>query len=139
MSSIAVVMVGGPSTSNFRALGSVPAPLFPIAGRALLHHPIAAAAALPGITAVFVLGFYEEREFALYLSTKSSEVGVPVRYLCESRGHGSAGGLHQFRAALLEEKPQHIFILNCDVCCSFPLAGACCGGVWRVRRCACFA
>jgi hypothetical protein len=123
MSSIAVVMVGGPSTSNFRALGSVPAPLFPIAGRALLHHPITAAAAVPGITAVFVLGFYEEREFALYLSSMSAEIGVPVRYLCESRGHGSAGGLHQFRAALMEENPAAIFLLNCDVCCAFPLAG----------------
>ena len=125
MSSIAVIMVGGPTTSNFRALGSVPAPLFPIAGRALLHHPITAAAAVPGITAVFVLGFYEEREFAPYLATMSAEVGVPVRYLCESRGHGSAGGLHQFRDTLLQENPGNIFLLNCDVCCAFPLVGAC--------------
>jgi hypothetical protein len=136
MSSIAVVMVGGPSTSNFRALGSVPAPLFPIAGRALLHHPITAAAAVPGITAVFVLGFYEEREFALYLSSMSAEIGVPVRYLCESRGHGSAGGLHQFRAALMEEKPAAIFLLNCDVCCAFPLAGTLARVARRAAACA---
>ena len=125
MSSIAVIMVGGPTTSNFRALGSVPAPLFPIAGRALLHHPITAAAAVPGITAVYVLGFYEEREFAPYLATMSAEVGVPVRYLCESRGHGSAGGLHQFRDTLLQENPGSVFLVNCDVCCAFPLVGAC--------------
>ena len=124
MSSIAVIMVGGPTTSNFRALGSVPAPLFPIAGRALLHHPITAAAAVPGITAVYVLGFYEERDFAPYLATMSAEVGVPVRYLCESRGHGSAGGLHQFRDTLLQEDPGSMFLLNCDVCCAFPLVGA---------------
>jgi hypothetical protein len=125
MSSIAVIMVGGPTTSNFRALGSVPAPLFPIAGRALLHHPITAAAAVPGITAVYVLGFYEERDFAPYLATMSAEVGVPVRYLCESRGHGSAGGLHQFRDTLLQENPGSMFLLNCDVCCAFPLVGTC--------------
>jgi mannose-1-phosphate guanylyltransferase len=125
MSSIAVIMVGGPTTSNFRALGSVPAPLFPIAGRALLHHPITAAAAVPGISAVYVLGFYEEREFAPYLATMSAEVGIPVRYLCESRGHGSAGGLHQFRDTLLQENPGSMFLVNCDVCCAFPLVGAC--------------
>ena len=128
-SSVAVIMVGGPTTSNFRALGSVPAPLFPIAGRALLHHPISAAAAVPGITAVYVLGFYEERDFAPYLATMSAEVGIPVRYLCESRGHGSAGGLHQFRDTLLQENPGNIFLLNCDVCCAFPLVGT-----WRAPQ-----
>ena len=135
MSSIAVIMVGGPTTSNFRALGSVPAPLFPIAGRALLHHPITAAAAVPGITAVYVLGFYEERDFAPYLATMSAEVGVPVRYLCESRGHGSAGGLHQFRDTLLQENPGSVFLLNCDVCCAFPLVGTCLAAR-RARVCA---
>lgn len=123
-STVAVIMVGGPSTSNFRALGSVPAPLFPIAGRSLIDHPIRAAAALPGLKAVYVVGFYEERDFSLYLSGLSAAVSMPIRYLQESRGHGSAGGLHEFRATLMEEKPEAVFVLYCDVCCSFPLGGA---------------
>ncbi len=121
--SVAVVMVGGPSTSNFRALGSVPAPLFPIAGRPLLDHPIRAAAAVPGLTAVFVVGFYEERDFSQYLSSLSAEIGRPVRYMREARGHGSAGGLHQFRSVILEDNPASVFVLYCDVCCTWPLNG----------------
>lgn len=122
--SVAVVMVGGPSTSNFRALGSVPAPLFPLAGRPLLDHPLRAAAAVPGLTCLFVVGFYDERDFSVYLSSLSVELGLPVRYLREARGHGSAGGLHQFQSVILEDKPQNVFVLYCDVCCTWPLAGA---------------
>jgi hypothetical protein len=121
---ITIIQVGGESTSNFRALGSTPAPLFPLAAHSLLHHPVAAAAALPGMRAVFVLGFYPEPAFAAFCAAASAEHGVPVRYLCETRGLGSAGGMHQFRDQLLAEKPAHLFLLNADVCCAFPLAGA---------------
>jgi mannose-1-phosphate guanylyltransferase len=122
--SVAVVNVGGPSTSNFRALGHIPSPLFQIGGRPLLDHPLRAAAGVPGLCAIYVVGFYDEREFGQYLSSLSAEFGLPVRYLAEVAGHGSAGGLHQFRSVILEEKPEHIFVLNCDVCCGWPLRGA---------------
>ena len=128
-SSVAVVMVGGPSTSNFNALGSGhPAPLFPVAGRPLVDYPIRAAASVPGLTAVYVIGFYEERDFGQYLASVSAELGVPVRYLWEFRGHGSAGGLHQFRSVILADQPKAVFVLYCDVCCTWPLTGA--GRVW---------
>lgn len=121
---VAVVMVGGASTSNFNALGSDrPAPLFPVAGRPLLDYPIRAAAAVPGLTAIYVIGFYEERAFEQYLTSMSAELGVPVRYLWEFRGHGSAGGLHQFRSVILADQPTSVFVLYSDVCCTWPLTG----------------
>ncbi|KAI7732942.1 hypothetical protein M8C21_025694 [Ambrosia artemisiifolia] len=43
------------------------------------------------------------------------------RYLKEDKPHGSAGGLYYFRDILMEDNPSHIFLLNCDVCCGFPL------------------
>ncbi|KAH7532566.1 hypothetical protein FEM48_Zijuj04G0034000 [Ziziphus jujuba var. spinosa] len=42
-------------------------------------------------------------------------------YLKEDKPHGSAGGLYYFRDLILEDNPSHIFLLNCDVCCNFPL------------------
>lgn len=146
----------------------MPAPLFPIAGRSLIDYPIRAAAKVPGLACVYVVGFYEararaaaarraqggraqavavrslndgatrqppplqERDFGLYLSSLSASVGLPVRYLQEGKGHGSAGGLHQFAGVLLEEKPDALFVLYCDVCCAFPLAGA---RAWRGGGC----
>ncbi|KDO69803.1 hypothetical protein CISIN_1g0152591mg, partial [Citrus sinensis] len=70
---------------------------------------------------IYLVGFYEEREFALYVSSISNELRIPVRYLREDKPHGSAGALYNFRDLIMEDNPSHIFLLNCDVCCSFPL------------------
>ena len=122
---IAVLTVGGPTKgTRFRPLSlDVPKPLIPIAGRPMVHHPIHACKSIPNLKAIFLLGFYEEKEFALYTSSMSTEIGVPVRYIKEARGLGSAGGLYAFKDLLLEDNPAFVFVLNCDVCCSFPLTG----------------
>ncbi|KAL8251289.1 hypothetical protein R6Q59_034982 [Mikania micrantha] len=77
---------------------------------------------IPNLARIFLVGFHEEREFALYVSSISSELNIPVRYLKEDKPHGSAGGLYYFRDIIMEDNPSHIFLLNCDVCCSFPLS-----------------
>ncbi|XP_051140280.1 uncharacterized protein LOC127257836 isoform X2 [Andrographis paniculata] len=87
----------------------------------MVHHPISACKRIPNLVQIFLIGFYEEREFALYVSSISNELKVPVRYLKEDKPHGSAGGLYHFRDRIMEESPSHIFLLNGDVCCSFPL------------------
>ncbi|CAF2140045.1 unnamed protein product [Brassica napus] len=120
---VAVILVGGPTKgTRFRPLSlNIPKPLFPIAGQPMVHHPISACKRIPNLAQVYLLGFYEEREFALYVSAISNELKVPVRYLREDKPHGSAGGLYHFRNLIMEDNPSHIFLLNCDVCCSFPL------------------
>ncbi|KAK4272060.1 hypothetical protein QN277_020660 [Acacia crassicarpa] len=120
---VAVIMVGGPTKgTRFRPLSfNVPKPLFPLAGQPMIHHPISACKRIPNLAQIYLIGFYEEREFALYVSSISSEMKLPVRYLKEEKPHGSAGGFHCFRDAIMEDNPSHIFLLNCDVCCSFPL------------------
>ncbi|XP_075085805.1 uncharacterized protein LOC107767406 isoform X3 [Nicotiana tabacum] len=87
----------------------------------MVNHPISACKKIPNLAQIFLIGFYEEREFALYVSSISKELKVPVRYLKEDKPHGSAGGLYYFRNLITEELPSHIFLLNCDVCCNFPL------------------
>uniref|UniRef100_A0A1D1ZAG0 Mannose-1-phosphate guanyltransferase alpha n=1 Tax=Anthurium amnicola TaxID=1678845 RepID=A0A1D1ZAG0_9ARAE len=120
---VAVIMVGGPTKgTRFRPLSlNVPKPLFPLAGWPMVHHPISACKRIPNLAQIYLIGFYEEREFALYVSSISNELRIPVRYLREDRPHGSAGGLYNFRDLIMEDSPSHIFLLNCDVCCSFPL------------------
>ncbi|KAM0951439.1 putative mannose-1-phosphate guanylyltransferase [Dioscorea sansibarensis] len=120
---VAVIMVGGPTKgTRFRPLSlNVPKPLFPLAGQPMVHHPISACRRIPNLAQIYLIGFYEEREFALYVSSISNELRVPVRYLREEKPRGSAGGLYSFRDYIMEDNPSHIFLLNCDVCCSFPL------------------
>ncbi|KAL9458487.1 hypothetical protein AB3S75_007366 [Citrus x aurantiifolia] len=120
---VAVIMVGGPTKgTRFRPLSfNTPKPLFPLAGQPMIQHPISACKRIPNLAQIFLIGFYEEREFALYVSSISNELKVPVRYLKEDKPHGSAGGLYYFRDMIMEENPSHIILLNCDVCCSFPL------------------
>ncbi|PSS30416.1 Mannose-1-phosphate guanyltransferase [Actinidia chinensis var. chinensis] len=120
---VAVIMVGGPTTgTEFRSVSfNTPKPLFPLAGHPMVHHPISACKRIPNLVQVFLIGFYEEREFALYVSSISNELRVPVRYLKEDKPHGSAGALYYFRDLIMEDAPSHVFLLNCDVCCSFPL------------------
>ncbi|KAI4341418.1 hypothetical protein MLD38_026145 [Melastoma candidum] len=120
---VAVIMVGGPTKgTRFRPLSlNIPKPLFPLAGQPMVHHPISACKKIPNLARIYLIGFYEEREFALYVSSISNELKVPVRYLKEDKPHGSAGGLYNFRDLIMEDDPSHIFLLNCDVCCNFPL------------------
>lgn len=121
---VAVIMVGGPTKgTRFRPLSfNTPKPLFPLAGQPMVHHPISACKRIPNLAQIYLIGFHEERDFALYVSSISNELKLPVRYLKEDKPHGSAGGLYYFRDIIMEDSPSHIFLLNCDVCCSFPLS-----------------
>lgn len=90
----------------------------------MIDHAIFACKAIPNLKSIFLLGFYEEKEFSVYTSRVSAEIGMPVRYIKEPKGLGSAGGLHAFRDTLLQDDPTYTVIINGDVCCTFPLAGA---------------
>ncbi|KAL5191911.1 Mannose-1-phosphate guanyltransferase alpha-B [Glycine soja] len=79
---VAVIMVGGPTKgTRFRPLSfNIPKPLFPLAGQPMVHHPISACKRIPNLAQIYLLGFYEEREFALYVSSISNELKVPVSF-----------------------------------------------------------
>ncbi|KAJ0475655.1 putative mannose-1-phosphate guanylyltransferase [Helianthus annuus] len=86
--------------------------LFPLAGQPMVHHPISACKLIPNLARIFLTGFHEEREFALYVSSISSELNIPVRYFKEDNPHGSVGGLYYFRDIIMEDNPSHIVLLN---------------------------
>ncbi|KAH9836443.1 putative mannose-1-phosphate guanyltransferase [Teratosphaeria destructans] len=120
----AVILVGGPSRgTRFRPLSlDLPKPLFEVAGHPIISHCFAAVAKVPEIKEVFIVGYYDESVFRDFIKDAArTHPHISVRYLREYQALGTAGGLYHFRDAILKGRPDRFFVLNADVCCSFPL------------------
>ncbi|KAF1823832.1 nucleotide-diphospho-sugar transferase [Dissoconium aciculare CBS 342.82] len=120
----AVILVGGPSRgTRFRPLSlDLPKPLFEVAGHPIISHCFAAVAKVDEIREVFLVGYYEEGVFRDFIKDCSrTHPHISIRYLREYQALGTAGGLYHFRDAILKGRPDRFFVLNADVCCSFPL------------------
>lgn len=77
---------------------------------------------VPSIHEVYLIGYYEESVFRDFIKDAAVEFpNLSIKYLREYQALGTAGGLYHFRDAILKGRPDHIFVLNSDVCCSFPL------------------
>lgn len=65
----AVILVGGDSVgTRFRPLAmDCVKPLFPIAGNATIYHHVQALVKVPGMTEIFLVGFYEQHVFDRFL------------------------------------------------------------------------
>ncbi|PHH84570.1 hypothetical protein CDD83_1722 [Cordyceps sp. RAO-2017] len=123
----AVILVGGPSRgTRFRPLSlDVPKPLFEVAGHPIIWHCLSSIARVPNkqIQEVYIIGYYDESVFRDFIKDSAKEFpSVTIRYLREYQALGTAGGLYHFRDAILKGRPERLFVLNADVCCSFPLA-----------------
>ena len=120
----AVILVGGPSRgTRFRPLSlEQPKPLFEIAGHPIIEHCFASITKVPSIKEVFIVGYYEEAVFRDFIKDSAKQFPhISIRYLREYTALGTAGGLYHFRDAILKGNPDRFFVLNADVCCSFPL------------------
>lgn len=81
-----------------------------------------ALAKVPEVREVILVGYYDETVFRDLI--KDSQKDFPqlrIQYLREYQALGTAGGLYHFRDAILKGHPERFFVLNADVCCSFPL------------------
>ena len=79
-------------------------------------------AKVPGIRDVILVGYYEENVFRDFIKEIAREIPqIRLQYLREYQALGTAGGLYHFRDAILKGGPDRFFVLNADVCCSFPL------------------
>jgi mannose-1-phosphate guanylyltransferase len=97
-------------------------PLFPVAGHPIIEHCFRAVASVPEIKEVFIVGYYEESVFQPFINAISTSFPqLTVKYLREYQALGTAGGLYHFRDVILKGKPDRFFVLNADVCSSFPL------------------
>ncbi|KAI9876221.1 MAG: Proteasome subunit alpha type-2 [Pleopsidium flavum] len=120
----AVILVGGPSRgTRFRPLSlDVPKPLFDVAGHPIIWHCLRAVDKVPGIREVILVGYYDESVFREFIKDSAKEFPqIRIQYLREYQALGTAGGLYHFRDAILKGRPDRFFVLNADVCCSFPL------------------
>ncbi|KAJ9144121.1 GDP-mannose pyrophosphorylase a [Pleurostoma richardsiae] len=120
----AVILVGGPSRgTRFRPLSlDVPKPLFPVAGHPIIWHCLTAIEKVPSIHEVCMIGYYDESVFRDFIRDAAAHFPhLSIKYLREYEALGTAGGLYHFRDAILKGRPERIFVLNSDVCCSFPL------------------
>ncbi|MCJ1309710.1 Proteasome subunit alpha type-2 [Agyrium rufum] len=120
----AVILVGGPQRgTRFRPLSlNLPKPLFDVAGHPILWHCVRAVAKVPGIREVCLIGYYDESVFRDFIKDTAKEIpSLKINYLREYQALGTAGGLYHFRDAIMKGGPERIFVLNADVCCSFPL------------------
>lgn len=134
----AAILVGGPSRgTRFRPLSlTVPKPLFPIAGRPMVYHHIAALAAVPDMKEILLIGFYEPDLFQPFIQTVSADFPTITvrqvlsdgrglfsffRYLREYQSLGTGGGLYHFRDQLLWGQTNFVFVLHADVCSTLPL------------------
>lgn len=97
-------------------------PLFDVAGHPIIWHCLTALAKVPSINEVCLIGYYDESVFRDFIKDAASEFpGLTIKYLREYKALGTAGGLYHFRDAILKGRPERLFVLNSDVCCSFPL------------------
>ncbi|KAK9710775.1 hypothetical protein K7432_008220 [Basidiobolus ranarum] len=121
----AVILVGGPSRgTRFRPLSlNVPKPLFPVAGQPILYHHVAALSKVQNLTEILLIGFYEDSVFTSFIDRINFEFPhLKITYLREYQALGTAGGIYHFRDKILLGAPSNFFVLNADVCCSFPLS-----------------
>ncbi|KAI9696905.1 MAG: Proteasome subunit alpha type-2 [Bogoriella megaspora] len=120
----AVILVGGPARgTRFRPLSlDVPKPLFDVAGHPIIEHCLNAVAKVSDIKEVFIIGYYEEHVFRDFIKDAGRIFpNFSIKYLREYQALGTAGGLYHFRDAILKGRPERFFVINADVCCSFPL------------------
>jgi mannose-1-phosphate guanylyltransferase len=93
-----------------------------VAGHPIIWHCLKAVSKVPDIKEVILIGYYEENVFRDFIKDSSKEFPqIKIQYLREYQALGTAGGLYHFRDAILKGKPDRFFVLNSDVCCSFPL------------------
>lgn len=93
-----------------------------MAGHPIIWHCLRAVAKVPGIREVCLVGYYDDTVFRDFIKDSAKEFPkIKIIYLREYQALGTAGGLYHFRDAILKGGPERFFVLNADVCCSFPL------------------
>jgi mannose-1-phosphate guanylyltransferase len=129
MTEKAVILIGGPSRgTRFRPLALDQSKfLFPVAGKPLLSHTIDSLLKINTLKEILLIGFYEKNIFEDFVNEYNSQLkysgsNCSIKYLKEYKALGTAGGLYQFREAILKNNQSDNFlVIHGDIICAFPL------------------
>lgn len=70
---------------------------------------------------VILLGFFDTVSMQRFVKSAMGSLGVPVKFLREPKGLGTAGGLIHFRSEIEAGDPDLLLLLHGDIACTFPL------------------
>ena len=87
----------------------------------MLYFHVEACARVPNLQEILMIGSYDEGLFSRFFDSVWRRFNIQIRYLREEKALGTAGGIRFFREEILHGNPASLFVLHCDVCCSFPL------------------
>lgn len=87
----------------------------------MLYHHVEACSRVENLEEIIMIGSYDEGLFSRFLDKVFRQLNVSVRYLKEPQALGTAGGLRCFKAHILHGEPKLVYVLHCDICCTFPL------------------
>ena len=77
---------------------------------------------MPNVKEVLIIGFYDVSLFESFLSKAAIDFPqFTIKYLREYTSLGTAGGLYHFRDVIVKGSSDAFFVLNADVCSTFPL------------------
>lgn len=67
------------------------------------------------------MGFFRSEIFDPFIKNYKEVYNIPLTYIQEKRGIGTAGGLRLYNDRILEGNPDVIIIINGDICCKHPI------------------
>lgn len=67
------------------------------------------------------MGFFRSEIFNPFIEEYKEIYKVPITYIQEKRGIGTAGGLRLYYDRILEGNPDVLMIINGDICCKHPI------------------
>ena len=73
---------------------------------------------------VFIHGKYLMEDFLPFIDSVISKFGFTIEYLQEedhANQHLGIPALVKHKEKIMRDQPQFIFVMNCDICSSFPL------------------
>ncbi|KNC72674.1 hypothetical protein SARC_14767, partial [Sphaeroforma arctica JP610] len=95
-------------------------PLFPLASKPMVHHHLEALAKVNGLDEVLLIGFYQDHELSATVSYLQEDAPFKIRYLPESKGLGTGGGMYYYREEIMRGDPDKILVIHVDVVANFP-------------------
>lgn len=89
--------------------------------KCILSHKIETYIKSINLSEIIIMGYYDSVIFTNLLTEYQRVYQIPICYLQETRGCGTAGGLRIFKNRILHNNPDLIVLLHGDISSDYPL------------------